>query len=96
MEELRPALADRLALSLINLSQLDHNAFQTRESGAVVLDDKARKQVLIAYQKRKQDELRHPFTGERVTIGLIPFLQARLLARYIRGDLDAYPPFTWK
>ncbi|HWE95176.1 MAG TPA: type I-C CRISPR-associated endonuclease Cas1c [Tepidisphaeraceae bacterium] len=96
MEELRPYLADRLALSLINRKQVAAGGFTATESGGVSMDDATRKAVLIAYQKRKQEEVVHPFLGEKVTVGLIVHLQARLLARHLRGDLDAYPPFVWK
>lgn len=96
MEELRPVLADRLALSLINRQQIKISDFLTKETGAVELKENARKTVLVAYQERKQQELEHPFLGEKVTLGLVCHLQARLLARYLRGDLDAYPPFFWK
>jgi CRISPR-associated protein Cas1 len=96
MEEFRPFLADRLALSLINRRQVSASGFQTAENGAVMMNDATRKAVLVAYQKRKQEELVHPFLGEKVTVGLLPHLQARLLARYLRNDLDAYPPFIWK
>jgi CRISPR-associated protein Cas1 len=96
IEELRAFLADRLALSLINRQQLRPNDFHTTESGAVLLTDAGRRTVLVAYQKRKQEELTHPFLNEKVTIGLLVHLQARLLARYLRGDLDAYPPFIWQ
>lgn len=94
MEEFRPALADRLALTLLNRRQLDADDFVVEPSGAVRLTDDARKTVLVAYQKRKQDEVTHPFTGQRLALGLVPHLQARLLARMIRGELDAYPPFA--
>ena len=96
MEEFRPFLTDRLTLSLINLCQVQDKCFQKKESGAVWMDDDARKTVLIAYQKRKQEEILHPFTNEKVTIGLLPHIQAMLMARYLRGDLDGYPPFIWK
>jgi CRISPR-associated protein Cas1 len=96
MEEFRAFLADRLALSLVNLRQVQAAGFTTTESGAVMMDDATRKTVLVAYQKRKQEELRHPFLGEDMAIGLVPHIQARLLARYIRGELDGYPPFFWK
>lgn len=96
MEELRPFFADRMALSLINLCQVQDKGFDKKESGAVWMDDDTRKTVLIAYQKRKQDELEHPFIREKVKIGLLPYVQAMLMARYIRGDLDSYPPFIWK
>ncbi|MFN0106987.1 MAG: type I-C CRISPR-associated endonuclease Cas1c [Bryobacteraceae bacterium] len=93
MEELRPYLADRLALTLINRKQVQGAAFRTTESGAVVMDDATRKEVLIAYQKRKQEEILHPFLNEKIPIGLIPFVQASLLARHMRGDLPEYPAF---
>ena len=96
MEEFRPFLADRLVLSLINLSQVNAKGFEQKENGAVLMDDDTRKAVLVAYQNRKQDEIMHPFLNEKVTIGLLFHVQAQLLARYIRGDLDAYPPFIWK
>ena len=96
MEELRPVLADRLALSLINRRQLSATDFVVEEGGAVTLRDDARKAVLVAWQDRKKEELRHPFLGEVVTLGLVPHIQAQLLARHLRGDLDAYPPFVWK
>ncbi|MCL4491179.1 MAG: type I-C CRISPR-associated endonuclease Cas1c [Nitrospirae bacterium] len=96
MEELRPFFADRMALSLINLCQVQGKGFDKKESGAVWMDDETRKTVLVAYQKRKQDELEHPFIKEKVKIGLLPYVQAMLMARYIRGDLDSYPPFIWK
>jgi len=96
MEELRPFLADRLALSLINRRQVSHKGLRTTESGAVVMDDATRRIVLIAGQKRKQEPIRHPFLDERIPIGLLPHMQAILLARHLRGDLDGYPPFIWK
>jgi len=96
MEEFRPFIADRLTLSLINLSQVQKKGFKKSESGAVLMDDETRKTVLVAYQKRKQDEIMHPFIEEKVTIGLLFHTQALLLARYLRGDLDGYPPFIWK
>ena len=96
MEELRPVLADRLALSLINRRQLSARDFETAVSGAVMLREDARKTTLVAYQDRKKDELMHPFLKERTTLGLVPFVQATLLARRLRGDLDGYPPFLWR
>jgi CRISP-associated protein Cas1 len=96
MEELRAFLADRLALSLINLQQIRAADFEQKETGGVVLESEARKTVLTAYQKRKQEEITHPFLGEKTTVGLLPHLQAALLARHLRGDLDGYPPFLWK
>lgn len=95
-EEFRPLLGERLALSLINRKQLNENDFRQMESGAVLLKDDARKTVLVAYQERKREELQHVFLGEKAVIGLFPYLQAQLLARHLRGDLDAYPPFLWK
>ncbi len=96
LEEFRPLLADRLALSLINRRQLCESDFQVMDGGAVLLKDEARKTVLTAYQERKREELRHTFLEEKAAIGLFPFIQAQLLARHLRGDLDAYPPFLWK
>ncbi len=95
-EEFRPWLADRLALSLINRRQIDPRGFERSESGAVVMSDATRKTVLTAWQERKRDELQHPFLGEKVPIGLLPLVQARLLAKWLRGELDAYPAFFWK
>ncbi len=96
MEELRAFLCDRLALSLINRGQIKPTGFRTTEAGGVLMNDDTRKAVLTAYQKRKQETLDHPFLQERVSVGLIVHLQARLLARYLRGDLDAYPAFIWR
>lgn len=96
MEEFRPYLADRLALSLINRRQLTANDFVVKESGGVIIKDNARKVVLDAWQKRKNDELTHPFLEEKIPAGLLPYAQALLLARHIRGDLESYPPFIWK
>lgn len=96
MEELRSAVADRLALSLINRQQVKPEGFIVSESGAVTMDDATRKEVLVAYQKRKQEEVQHPFLQEKVAIGLIPHVQALLFARHLRGDLDGYPPMIWK
>ena len=96
MEEFRAVLADRVALSLVNLKQLGPRDFKTTESGAVTMTDDARKMVLVAWQKKKQDEVLHPFLEEKVPIGLLPHLQALLLSRHLRGDLDAYPPYIQK
>lgn len=96
IEEFRSFFADRLALSLVNLRQVQAAGFKTTESGGVVMDDATRKEVILAYQKRKQEELYHPFVEETVSAGLLVHLQAQLLARHLRGDLDAYPPFFWK
>lgn len=96
MEELRPIFADRLVLSLINRRQLRAKDFETRDGGAVFLTEGARKTVLTAWQERKKEERKHPFLDETAPLGLVPFLQAQLLARHLRGDLDAYPPWFWK
>lgn len=96
MEELRPFLADRLTLSLINREQVNQKGFKKSESGAVLMDDYTRKEVLVAYQKRKQEEIMHPYLKENIPVGLLFFVQALLLARYLRGDLDGYPVFIWR
>ena len=96
MEELRPVLADRLVLSLINRQQVKGGGFTKTESGAVTMSPETKKTLLAEYQKRKQDEITHPFIGEKIALGLVPFVQARLLARHLRGDLSSYPPFAWK
>jgi CRISPR-associated protein Cas1 len=96
MEELRPVLADRLALTVINRRQVAGNGFSRNESGGVTMNDATRKQVLVAWQLRKQEEALHPFLNERIPFGLIPYVQALLLARCLRGDLDAYPSFIWR
>jgi len=95
-EELRPVLADRVVLSLLNRQQITGDQFEFEDGGGVRMRDDARKTFLIQYQKRKQQEIKHPFLGERATLGLIPLLQARLFARTLRGDLDGYPPFLWR
>ena len=96
MEELRPILADRLALSLVNRKQLTGKDFLQKESGAVLMTDEARKTLLSEWQKRKKEEITHPFINEKISIGLIPYVQAMLLSKFIRGELDGYPPFFWK
>jgi CRISPR-associated protein Cas1 len=96
MEEFRAFLCDRLAVSLVNRGQIEPEAFSVTPVGGVVMNDDSRKAVLAAYQKRKLEEIDHPFVGETVSVGLLVHLQARLLARFRRGDLDAYPPFIWK
>jgi CRISPR-associated protein Cas1 len=96
MEEFRPAIADRLVLSLINRRQVTKKDFTKSESGAVLLSDAARKTVLAEYQNRKHDKVRHPYIDEEIHIGLLYFVQANLLARHIRGDIDGYPPFFWR
>lgn len=96
MEELRSVLADRLALSLINRKQVGAKDFYQKENGAILIQPEARKDLLMAWQKRKQEEIMHPFLKEKIPIGLIPYTQALLLARTLRGDLEEYPPFFWK
>jgi CRISPR-associated protein Cas1 len=96
MEELRPVLVDRLVLSLINRKQVAAAGFRITESGGVEMDDGTRKTLLVAWQERKKDDLMHPFLKEKITLGLLPHIQARLLARHLRGDLDAYPAFFWR
>lgn len=96
IEELRTFWADRLALTLINRQQLSAKDFDVSDTGSVLLNERGRKTVLVAWQKRKQDEITHPFTNDRMHLGLLPFVQAQLMARYMRGDMDAYPPFFWR
>ena len=96
MEEFRPLAADRLCLALINRGQVKDSGFSTDEVGGVRMDGKTRKTVIVSYQERKQGEIRHPFTGEKMPWGLALHVQALLLARHLRGELDAYPPFIWK
>ena len=96
MEELRPCMADRFVLTLVNNRMMNPNDFLTQESGAVLLTDDGRKKFLKAWQERKRDTLTHPYLNEKMSWGMVPYVQALLLARYIRGDLDAYPPFLWK
>lgn len=96
MEELRPAFADRFVLRLINKRMVTAGDFVRKEDGAVLLKDDARKMVLSEWQNRKQEQIVHPYLKEKVQWGIVPHVQAMLLARYLRGDLDAYPPFLWK
>lgn len=96
MEELRPYMADRLVLSLINRKQVNDRSFISKESGAVIIKDDARKAILEVWQNRKAEEITHPFLGEKIPLGLLPYTQALLFARYIRGDLDDYSPYYWK
>jgi len=93
MEELRPVLCDRVALNLVNRRQIDGKGFLIKESGGVLIEDETRKKVLTAWQEKKKEQIIHPFLKEKVPLGLIPHIQAQLLARYLRGDLDGYPPF---
>ncbi|MHC1712545.1 MAG: type I-C CRISPR-associated endonuclease Cas1c [Solidesulfovibrio sp.] len=96
MEEFRPFFTDRLALTLINLGRVRGKGFLRSESGAVLMDDATRKEVLVAYQERKQDVVEHPFLREKMPVGMLFYVQALLFSRYLRGDLDGYPPFLWK
>jgi len=93
MEELRPFIADRLSLNMVNLQQVVPEDFLKKEGGGIILTDKGRKAVLGAWQKRKADEITHPFLNEKVPVGLLPYVQALLMARFLRGDIDGYPPF---
>ncbi len=96
MEELRPCVADRFVLTMINNRTFKDRDFEYRESGGVSLGDEARRNFLSRWQERKRESLTHPFLREKISWGLVPYLQALLLARYLRGDLDEYPPFLWK
>lgn len=96
MEELRAVMADRLVLTLINRKMVAPDGFEEKESGAVIMDEDTRRGVLTAWQEKKQEVIRHPFLEEKIPWGLVPHAQALLLARYLRGDMDAYPPFLWK
>lgn len=96
MEELRPCMADRFVLTLVNNRMIHPDDFLIQESGAVLLTEDGRKKFLKAWQERKRDTLTHPYLNEKMNWGMVPYVQALLLARYIRGDLDAYPPFLWK
>ena len=96
MEELRPCMADRFVLTLVNNRVVKPDDFQTQDSGAVLLTEEGRKKFLKAWQERKRDTLTHPYLNEKMSWGMIPYVQALLLARQLRGDLDAYPPFLWK
>ena len=96
VEELRSVIADRFVLTLINKRIADPSCFIKKESGAVIMTDSFRKTFLSQWQSKKQEVITHPFLDEKVEWGMVPFSQALLLARYIRGDLDEYPPFFWK
>lgn len=96
MEEFRAPLADRLVLALINRRQVKVSGFTKTESGAVLMDEDTRKELIHAWQERKLEEMKHPFLDETVRLGLLPYIQALLLARWIRGDLDAYPAMLWR
>lgn len=96
MEELRPCMADRFVLTLINNRQVKAADFLYMESGAVLLNNDGKKAFLKNWQEKKRETLTHPYLGEKLPWGMIPYIQALLLARFLRGDLDAYPPFLWK
>ena len=96
MEELRPCLADRFVLTLINNRIIKADSFEFRESGAVLLTDDGRRTFVQKWQERKKETITHPYLEEKVPWGLVPYVQSLLLARYLRGDLDGYPPFLWK
>lgn len=96
MEELRSVYADRFVLTLVNNRIVSGSDFEKQESGAVLLSDDARRKLLAEWQKRKKDEIKHPYLEEKIEWGLVPYVQALLLARTIRGDIDQYPPFFWK
>ncbi len=96
MEELRPCFADRFVLTLINNRVMQPGDFEQAEDGAVRMTDEARRKFLKSWQERKQETVTHPYLGEKLPWGLVPYIQALLLSRYLRGDLDAYPPFLWK
>lgn len=96
IEELRPVLADRFVLTLINRKMVTGRDFTRKEDGAVLMSEKARKNLLVEWQNKKKEIITHPYLNEKVEWGMIPFVQAMLLARYLRGDLDEYPPFFWK
>lgn len=96
MEELRSVFADRFVLTLINKRMLSVKDFEQKENGAVYLTDNGRRKYFTALQSRKKEEITHPFLQEKVEWGVVPYVQALLLARFIRGDIDQYPPFLWK
>lgn len=96
MEEFRSIYADRFVISLINKRVINGKGFHTKENGAVVMEDDTRRAILKNWQEKKQDKIKHPFLGENIEWGLVPYVQAMLMARMIRGDLDGYPPFMWK
>ncbi|MBI2952761.1 MAG: type I-C CRISPR-associated endonuclease Cas1 [Chloroflexi bacterium] len=96
MEEFRPVLADRLAITLINRRQLQADDFEGMPDGGVLLNEKGRRTVIVAYQRRKEEEIRHRVMGQKTPLGLVPHVQARLLARHLRGDLKEYLPFVYR
>ncbi len=96
MEELRAIMADRFVLTLINKKIINASGFHIKENGAVIMNDETRKTVITAWQSKKQEIIMHPYLNEKIEWGMVPYVQALLLARYLRGDLDEYPPFLWK
>lgn len=96
MEELRSVMADRFVLTLINKRIIGPDGFTKKEDGAVIMDEDTRKKFLSSWQAKKTETIKHPFLEEKIEWGMVPYVQALLLARYLRGDLDAYPPFFWK
>lgn len=96
MEELRAVLVDRFVLTLINNRQIRKEHFQTAESGAIEFTDEGKKKFISAWQEHKREQITHPYLQEKIAWGLVPYIQALLLARYLRGDMDGYPPFLWK
>lgn len=96
VEELRSVMADRFVLSLINKKIISGKNFTKKENGAVLMDDELRKKFLTEWQNRKKEVITHPYLREKVEWGMVPYVQAMLLARYLRGDLDEYPVFLWK
>ena len=96
IEELRAILADRFVLTLINKRMISGKGFSQKENGAVLMDDETRRKVITEWQNKKKEVITHPYLGEKVEWGMIPYVQAMLLARYLRGDLDGYPVFLWK
>ncbi len=96
MEELRPCMADRFVLTLVNNRILSARDFETSETGVVLLTDDGRRTFLKNWQAKKKETITHPFLNEKMQWGLVPYIQALLLARFLRGDMDEYPPFLWK
>ena len=96
VEEFRAAFADRFVLTLINKKMISYKDFIEKESGGIILKDDSRKKYLAAWQNRKKEIITHPFLQEKVEWGMLPYIQAMLLSKYVRGDIDGYPPFIWK
>lgn len=96
IEELRAIFADRFVLTLINKRIINGKGFSQKENGAVLMDDETRRKVITEWQNKKKEVITHPYLGEKVEWGMVPYVQAMLLARYLRGDLDGYPVFLWK